>query len=97
MGFPRKVLWKAANGREFEIDTEKENLKTSEDLHEYIAKLRKEHGYDEPDFAYAVSAPGIDLESAVGKTTEIEDLPEQLKNNVKKAILEAKPDPKKLN
>ena len=90
-----RVLWKAVDGREFVIDTDKEGLKTQEDLMNHIAKLRREHGYEDPTFVQAITQPGVEFENAI----DSRDLPEDLRKQVEEAALEAleKPDPKKMN
>ena len=93
MSFPRRVLWKAENGREFVINTKKEGLTTMEALHEHIDGLRKKHGCKTPDFIHVASKPGYDD----GSNVHFDDLPEHLKEGVAEAISNVKPDPKTLN
>jgi hypothetical protein len=93
MSFPRSVLWKAEDGREFRIDTKREGLKTMEALYKHIDKLRKEHGYKAPDFMGVMGKPGVD----VGQGIDYNDLPESAKKDVAQALSEVKPDPKTLN
>lgn len=93
MSLPRRVLWKAADGREFIIDTKEEGLKTIEEIHEHIAKLREKHGAQQPDFMSVVAQPGYDT----GAGVDFNDLPDNVKEQVAQAMADVKPDPKKMN
>jgi hypothetical protein len=102
-----KVLWKAIDGREFIIDTNKLKINSIEELNNHIAELRKEHGYEQPDLnknnmvshAFAMT-PEVEQKLKKHKgVIDIKDLPEDLKKDLEKELIEAfnKPDPKKLD
>lgn len=92
---PERILWKAVDGREFIIEPNKLGLKSMNEVYAHIADLRKKHGYNEPTFMHAAAAPNID----VGDAIDVDELPGELREEVKKVIVEGmnKPDPKKLN
>ena len=102
------VLWKAIDGREFYIDTNKLKIDTVEQLQKHISDLRKQHGYEEPKFgngnniithAQVFNSTLIKKFEKYGGTIKTEDLSDGLKENIEKAITEVlqKPDPKKVN
>jgi hypothetical protein len=94
MSLPKRVMWKAVDGREFIIDTEVEKLNTQEDLINHIAGLRKKHGYEEPTFMSLSGPRAHELDSL-----HTDDLPEHLRQKVVDTIKEGldRPDPKKAN
>ena len=103
-----KVLWKAIDGKEFVIDTKKLGIETVEQLQSHITVLRKQHGYEQPDFGGKndIMTHAITFNSKVQKkfekysgTIESENLPENLRDSVVERAIEAlkKPDPKKLD
>ena len=94
MSFPRKVMWKASDGREFMIDTVELNINNREELMTHIDKLRKENGYSEPTFMH-VSGPEAHVLDAI----HTDELPEEVRSKVLDVIKEGleKPDPKTMN
>lgn len=94
MSLPRRVMWKASDGREFIIDTEKLNLHTQEQLLEHIAGLRKEHGYEEPTFMHLSGPQAHKL-----KSIDTSELPDDIRDKVNDVIKEGlnRPDPKTMN
>ena len=102
------VLFKAIDGREFLIDTNKLKIGTVDELQKYISEIRKKHGYEEPKFgngndiiAHAqVFDPALVRKfEKYGGALKSDDMPENLKDELEKRTLEAlgKPDPKKAN
>lgn len=91
----KKIVWKAADGREFLVDTS--DCETMEDVQEKVSQLRREHGYEEPTFmSVQVNDPTVDL----GPYMHEDDIKDpELREKIKAAIREGmnKPDPKKLN
>ena len=91
----KKIMWKAADGKEFEVDTS--NCDTMEDVQKIINKLRKRHGYEEPTFVAASSSdPSLDL----GPYIHEDDIEYPvLRAEIKEVIRQGrnKPDPKTLN
>ena len=93
MNFPRHVLWKAIDGREFIIDTLALGIKNQEQLLAHVDKLRQEIGCEKPDFVHVAG----DIGAFEGVNTD--DLPENERKLVVEAIANSiqKPDPKKQN
>jgi len=98
--FPRKIGWKAVDGRMFIIDTAKEGISTEEQLHEHIAKLRKDNGYEKPTFMTVHATNPVYQTSAESlSNATIDDINPEHREEVQQVILEGldKPDPKTLN
>ena len=97
MSLPKRIMWKAVDGREFIIDTEVEKLNTQEELVKHIAGLRKKYGYEEPTFMSLSGPRAHELDGA--GTLDINELPEHLRQKVNEVIKEGleRPDPKKVN
>ena len=95
------VLWKASNGREFTIDTEKEGINTETELMNYIQKLREELGLPAPDYMAVPMVKPTAEKFVSSDTPHIDDIPvdpklkQEMKNDILAAL--AKPDPKTLN
>ena len=94
MSFPRRIMWKASDGREFIIDTLELGIHNQEQLMNYIAELRKQHGYEEPTFMHASGPEAHKLDS-----THTDELPDDLRDQVLDVIKEGlnKTDPKTMN
>lgn len=94
MSLPRRVMWKAVDGREFLIDTEELKLNTQEELLQHIAELRKKHGYEEPTFMHLSGPQAHKLDSI-----DTSELPDDLREKVSSVIKEGleRPDPKTMN
>lgn len=101
MSMPKKVLWKAVDGKEFVIDTEELKLGTMQELHDHIDMLRQEYGYDKPTFLHAEAVgPGRTLADYGVEAVDVSALPEYLRDGVLDTIKEHKNkkyDPKNLN
>lgn len=100
MSMPKKVLWKAADGKEFVIDTEELQLGTMQELYDHIDMLRQKYGYDKPTFSHVEAGPGHTLAELGVEAVNVSALPEELRCDVLDTIKEHKNreyDPKKLN
>ena len=95
-----KIGWKAPDGKMFHIDTVKDNIVTKKDLEDHIAKIRKEHGYQQPAMMVALLINKLkEKESKKFATDHIDDLDPSEQDIIKNKIIEAfgKPDPNKLD
>lgn len=93
----KKVLWKAADGREYYVDTS--NCDTMEDVYLEIGKMRIKYNTPEPTLMSCnVLNPAL-LKEASKNTTHIDELPEEFRKDfieAHQAALEI-PPPNKLN
>ncbi len=100
MKLPRRIGYKATDGRMFIIDTIKENINTDKQLHEHIAKLRKEHGYPEPTFMTIQAAnPIYQADAEALSNATMDDIKPEYRKKAEQVIEEGqnRPDPKTLN
>lgn len=99
MSVPKTVLWKAADGKEFIIDTDKEGIDTMEGLYEHIAMLREKHGYMKPHAMSVVPLQKGTLDRYDFGGVDTSELPDYLRKAVEDKVKEdiSKPDPRKLN
>lgn len=100
MKIPKKIAWKASDGRMFHIDTDKEGIVNQEQLYAHIAKLRKDNGYDEPTFVslYGQTPEGERFAKSMCNTT-LDDVEPEYREEVERLVKEAlnRTDPKSLN
>lgn len=88
-----KVLWIASNGTRYTLEAD-----SMDKIQEKIAELREKNNHEKPDFMnLQINNPHANID--LSKITHVDELPEDLREQVKEVIEEgmAKPDPKTLN